>query len=82
MCISGRREWRGSGPFATLEEATIFVKEQFQEIYKDAERATEIFNANRIYFNLNEIAELDDLIRLANEGQLVNHKLLSKIKVY
>ena len=55
MCISGRREWRGSGPFATLEEATTFVKEQFQEIYKDAERAKEVFDQNELYSQANRI---------------------------
>ncbi|MEO9511542.1 MAG: hypothetical protein ABJN84_02450 [Flavobacteriaceae bacterium] len=49
------------------------MKGNFQNVFKDASKATELFNANPSFFTSQNIANPTILNNLANQGQLLNH---------
>ncbi len=55
------------------DAARAGMKEKFQDIFKDATRAQKLWDANPDFFKglSNEIKIVDDLIDMANEGELI-----------
>lgn len=50
------------------------MRNSFQNVFKNIEKANELFNANPTFFtNLsNDIDSADDLVQLANNGDLIS----------
>ena len=50
------------------------MKENFQNVFKDAAKANELFKVNPSFFRNQNIANPTILNNLANQGQLLNHR--------
>jgi hypothetical protein len=49
------------------------MKGNFQNVFKNASKAAELFNANPSFFTFQNITTPTILNNLANQGQLMNH---------
>jgi hypothetical protein len=56
------------------------MKNNFQNVFKDATKAQELWNLNPSFFQSKGFTDVQELIGLANSNNLVNHSILNFIK--
>ncbi len=56
------------------------MKDSFQNLFKDLPKATELYNANPIFFNNFGFQSLSQLTGAANANQLISHPILNFVK--